>query len=136
MLFVFLLMIRPPPRSTRTDTLFPYTTLCRSAEHHVAGAAGGGQGNAGVAPRGRAWHGPALDRRHAARRGQGGHADRSPGQGGDGRGRTGLGRDRLGPDRRTARRTRPRRLGDLRRLSAHRRDNGRATCRERVWKTV
>src|SRR3546814_7761492 len=23
-------MIRPPPRSTRTDTLFPYTTLCRS----------------------------------------------------------------------------------------------------------
>src|SRR3546814_4532257 len=26
-----LLMIRRPPRSTRTDTLFPYTTLCRSA---------------------------------------------------------------------------------------------------------
>src|SRR3546814_18565629 len=24
-------MIRQPPRSTRTDTLFPYTTLCRSA---------------------------------------------------------------------------------------------------------
>src|SRR3546814_468209 len=24
-------MIRRPPRSTRTDTLFPYTTLCRSA---------------------------------------------------------------------------------------------------------
>src|SRR3546814_11092472 len=23
-------MTRPPPRSTRTDTLFPYTTLCRS----------------------------------------------------------------------------------------------------------
>src|SRR3546814_4922951 len=23
-------MIRPPPSSTRTDTLFPYTTLCRS----------------------------------------------------------------------------------------------------------
>src|SRR3546814_15603622 len=23
-------MIRPPPRSTRTDTLFPYTTLFRS----------------------------------------------------------------------------------------------------------
>src|SRR3546814_8151663 len=23
-------MIRPPPRSTRTDTLCPYTTLCRS----------------------------------------------------------------------------------------------------------
>src|SRR3546814_5599438 len=29
MLFVFL-MIRRPPRSTRTDTLFPYTTLFRS----------------------------------------------------------------------------------------------------------
>src|SRR3546814_9772306 len=29
--FVFFLMIRRPPRSTRTDTLFPYTTLFRSA---------------------------------------------------------------------------------------------------------
>src|SRR3546814_11956581 len=28
---VFVLMIRRPPRSTRTDTLFPYTTLFRSA---------------------------------------------------------------------------------------------------------
>src|SRR3546814_238184 len=26
-------MIRPPPRSTRTDTLFPYTTLFRSAPY-------------------------------------------------------------------------------------------------------
>src|SRR3546814_15378584 len=25
-------MIRRPPRSTRTDTLFPYTTLCRSTD--------------------------------------------------------------------------------------------------------
>src|SRR3546814_4427957 len=40
-------MIRRPPRSTRTDTLFPYTTLFRSA------AAAGG-----AAPRGR----PALQR--------------------------------------------------------------------------
>src|SRR3546814_3931954 len=34
-------MIRRPPRSTRTDTLFPYTTLFRShgaARHHPAGA--------------------------------------------------------------------------------------------------
>src|SRR3546814_369204 len=31
-------MIRLPPRSTRTDTLFPYTTLFRS--HPVAGATG------------------------------------------------------------------------------------------------
>src|SRR3546814_13684686 len=27
---IFFLMIRPPPRSTRTATLFPYTTLFRS----------------------------------------------------------------------------------------------------------
>src|SRR3546814_20505658 len=29
--FFFFLMIRRPPRSTRTDTLLPYTTLFRSA---------------------------------------------------------------------------------------------------------
>src|SRR3546814_14504705 len=29
-LLCFFLMIRRPPRSTRTDTLFPYTTLFRS----------------------------------------------------------------------------------------------------------
>src|SRR3546814_15326143 len=29
--YFFFLMIRRPPRSTRTDTLFPYTTLFRSA---------------------------------------------------------------------------------------------------------
>src|SRR3546814_13083215 len=29
-------MIRRPPRSTRTDTLFPYTTLFRSAEARQA----------------------------------------------------------------------------------------------------
>src|SRR3546814_4376220 len=32
-------MIRRPPRSTRTDTLVPYTTRFRSQEHHL-GAAG------------------------------------------------------------------------------------------------
>src|SRR3546814_19750845 len=31
----FFLMIRRPPRSTRTDTLFPYTTLFRSIPHVV-----------------------------------------------------------------------------------------------------
>src|SRR3546814_15063690 len=31
-------MIRRPPRSTRTDTLFPYTTLFRSDVLHRAGA--------------------------------------------------------------------------------------------------
>src|SRR3546814_2527906 len=34
---VFLLMIRRPPRSTRTDTLFPYTTLFRSARSATRG---------------------------------------------------------------------------------------------------
>src|SRR3546814_9438789 len=29
-------MIRRPPRSTRTDTLFPYTTLFRSIATHVS----------------------------------------------------------------------------------------------------
>src|SRR3546814_7459927 len=28
-------MIRRPPRSTRTDTLFPYTTLFRSIDYHA-----------------------------------------------------------------------------------------------------
>src|SRR3546814_17010810 len=34
---VFFLMIRRPPRSTRTDTLFPYTTLFRSCVPHRSG---------------------------------------------------------------------------------------------------
>src|SRR3546814_11060684 len=33
--YVFFLLIRRPPRSTRTDTLFPYTTLFRSCRHLV-----------------------------------------------------------------------------------------------------
>src|SRR3546814_10638119 len=33
---VFFLMIRPPPRSTRTDTLFPYTPLFRSDRNDYA----------------------------------------------------------------------------------------------------
>src|SRR3546814_995236 len=32
---VFFLMIRRPPRSTRTDTLFPYTTLFRSIDAYL-----------------------------------------------------------------------------------------------------
>src|SRR3546814_16773309 len=36
--YVFFLMIRRPPRSTRTDTLFPYTTLFRSVVDMVAEA--------------------------------------------------------------------------------------------------
>src|SRR3546814_16574131 len=47
----FCLMIRRPPRSTRTDTLFPYTTLFRSV-----GRLCGGQGAHG------ALHGRGLPR--------------------------------------------------------------------------
>src|SRR3546814_14774777 len=36
----FFLMIRRPPRSTRTDTLFPYTTLFRSHEELPIGVLG------------------------------------------------------------------------------------------------
>src|SRR3546814_20787379 len=36
---LFFLMIRRPPRSTRTDTLFPYTTLFRSRPELVRHAA-------------------------------------------------------------------------------------------------
>src|SRR3546814_11462288 len=46
--FIFFLMILRPPRSTRTDTLFPYTTLFRSPRipqgSRADPAAAGGQG--------------------------------------------------------------------------------------------
>src|SRR3546814_10763017 len=35
LLYIFFLMIRRPPRSTRTDTLFPYTTLFRSSKEDL-----------------------------------------------------------------------------------------------------
>src|SRR3546814_2214534 len=35
-------MLRRPPRSTRTDTRFPYTTLFRSLAQHVGGKTGKG----------------------------------------------------------------------------------------------
>src|SRR3546814_12424385 len=38
-LFFFFLMILRPPRSTRTDTLFPYTTLFRSGPGKPGGGA-------------------------------------------------------------------------------------------------
>src|SRR3546814_17281977 len=42
-------MIRRPPRSTRTDTRFPYTTLFRSRSGHLEGDAGGGVDGHGMA---------------------------------------------------------------------------------------
>src|SRR3546814_16456198 len=44
---IFFLMIRRPPRSTRTDTLFPYTTLFRS--HRPGRLSGGEQQRAAIA---------------------------------------------------------------------------------------
>src|SRR3546814_20117700 len=34
-MFFLLVIIRPPPGSTRTDTLFPYTALCRSCRRRA-----------------------------------------------------------------------------------------------------
>src|SRR3546814_10001635 len=42
-------MIRRPPRSTRTDTLFPYTTLFRSGAERRAAALDGRQCRAAIA---------------------------------------------------------------------------------------
>src|SRR3546814_9846648 len=45
-LLFFFLMIRRPPRSTRTDTLFPYTTLFRSfSASWRTGTSRSGRGN-------------------------------------------------------------------------------------------
>src|SRR3546814_11852827 len=55
------LMIRRPPRSTRTDTIFPYTTLFRSAE----AAGGDGAARAAGARRGGGGARPAADPRGA-----------------------------------------------------------------------
>src|SRR3546814_3750349 len=40
-------MIRAPPGSTRTDTLFPYTTLCRSRDERLGFGAAVGLDQAG-----------------------------------------------------------------------------------------
>src|SRR3546814_3487096 len=56
---VFFLMIRLPPRSTRTDTLFPYTTLFRSAAARRRGA---GRDMAADTGDGRRRHRPHEDR--------------------------------------------------------------------------
>src|SRR3546814_5947050 len=55
-LLLFFFMIRRPPRSTRTDTLFPYTTLFRShtrrdRRRQPTRATGPEPGPAGASPR-------------------------------------------------------------------------------------
>src|SRR3546814_18198759 len=56
MYLFFFLMTRRPPRSTRTDTLFPYTTLFRSlgvgADVRQAAVGLRGQGRSGMVERG------------------------------------------------------------------------------------
>src|SRR3546814_16188981 len=61
-------MIRRPPRSTRTDTLFPYTTLFRSHFHHprketAHDYASISRDNRDVSLAGPALHDPLLPRR-------------------------------------------------------------------------
>src|SRR3546814_2849052 len=67
-------MIRRPPISTRTDTLFPYTTLFRSARDRAAGALGRGE----AASQGRAAVWNALNRRGRAEAGSSADADGTP----------------------------------------------------------
>src|SRR3546814_1890929 len=76
-------MIRRPPRSTRTDTLFPYTTLFRSLPQRGAeitrSGGGGPEGAGALALRGCSFTGihkavgieidPAADRRTSVARG-------------------------------------------------------------------
>src|SRR3546814_16774260 len=50
LLFIFFLMIRRPPRSTRTDTLFPYTTLFKQYQHDFVERGHKGKERAGNHP--------------------------------------------------------------------------------------
>src|SRR3546814_17792276 len=110
---LFFLMIRRPPRSTRTDTLFPYTTLFRSRDL-------------------RSWRlrSETVVRRRGRARGQElqpvlrGLEYQSPAIAGDG---VGL----LEEPQEVA--ARQRRQGAAR---AQHEENGRAACRERVWQYV
>src|SRR3546814_17517962 len=72
MFYFFFLMSRRPPRSTRTDTLFPYTTLVRSEQKRVVGLRAPDAGLARRAARssGRDRH-ARREPQHVARRGEG-----------------------------------------------------------------
>src|SRR3546814_18332484 len=54
--YVFFLLLRRPPRSTRTDTLFPYTTLFRSPRLARLDAPGQEAAEIGIALQGRRQH--------------------------------------------------------------------------------
>src|SRR3546814_1908857 len=71
-LLFFFFMIRRPPRSTRTDTLFPYTTLFRS-RHHISLALGIDATIAGIVHHQRgisAFHVAEAERQHGVTFGQ------------------------------------------------------------------
>src|SRR3546814_9732864 len=73
-------MIRRPPRSTRTDTLFPYTTLFRSEHGDGRKRPTGGKGIRDVSGNAECGH-PSANRRNSNDRHQSqGHADGNPGQ--------------------------------------------------------
>src|SRR3546814_1360430 len=61
-------MMRPPPRSTRTDTLIPYTTLFRSERaddrHHITEKPIGVGGHLPHRQAGSEAHRSALEKRH------------------------------------------------------------------------
>src|SRR3546814_2538677 len=65
-------MIRRPPRSTRTDTLFPYTTLFRSTRRSSRSArrCGAQRGEGGEVPRRGGTGRPARDRGEHLRTGR------------------------------------------------------------------
>src|SRR3546814_18684271 len=124
----FFLRIRRPPRSTRTDTLFPYTTLFRSATVALLDAVGAGPpgtvrcvglggGGAGSGAGGRAAGGDRGERRDPAGRWWRIPARALP---------RGLRQFPLGGRRDTARRRRLLCLGQI----------GHASCRESVCQYV
>src|SRR3546814_13844190 len=86
-MFFFLLMIRRPPRATRTDTLFPYTTLFRSAVLRTRDTRSGRAAGLGPASERRRGADGFPDRRRRPRRGGAPlrHLRRPPLPGGRGR---------------------------------------------------
>src|SRR3546814_7092889 len=64
--YVFFLMLRRPPRSTRTDTLFPYTPLFRSYDRQRAARVRDAVGRRGQGAAARRDHRAAERRRAAA----------------------------------------------------------------------
>src|SRR3546814_7616142 len=100
-------MIRRPPRSTRTDTLFPYTTLFRSPESAVLSVKRGGS-----APQNENEHEPENESETNDRSPRRADLSRHPGgSGGERAGRCRARADRRAPVRQPAARQRRRRDG-------------------------